>query len=370
MEQRVIIVDVTHMAYKAAFGGMPALSATIQVGNQLETINTTIPTFIIKSIHRWAKGGVNPIVVCADSLGGNESRKAYFRKAEDGGTTTSYKGGRASENSQFYSSIDVTLNLLYNSGVGCAKVTGYEADDLIKAAVDLAKVKYPELPIDIITGDADLLPLVDEQVSVFLTSKRTTWAESEELTKRGYVQIKPENYQDYIESLSAYRNLYVPYNTILLTKLLRGDKSDNIDGYPKFTPTKFKNLVFSMESDGVDMAELFRYDAPTMTICYRDTGLPIPMDILEQVPREQKMMKFGEPPKLTEMCDVLSNYLDEDIVNHVRHVYNGINLNCAFTTVPEKYKRKPARLTLDIKGYDKGVLQRNISDLRINLPML
>lgn len=369
MEKRVVIVDVAHLAYKAAFGGMPALTATLEVDGQLITLNTTIPTFIIKQVFRWSNRGINPTVVCADSIGGNSSRKAYFTKAYNDEGVTAYKGGRTSENDKFYQSLDVALNLLYQSGIACCKVKGYEADDLIKASVDLAKKTYPDLKIDIITGDADLLPLVDDQVSVFLSSRRTTWAETEELEKRGYVQITPSNYQEYIESLSSYKNLYVPYNTILLSKLLKGDKSDNIAGYPKFDARKYKKLVYAMEEDNVDFSNLFVYDSPIMEVCYRDTKLPIPQELIPTVPKDNKVLRFDEPKKVKEITDVLSNYLDDDIVEHVRHVYNGINLNGAFTTVPDKYKRMPAKLTIKIKGFDRGILQKNVSALKINLPM-
>lgn len=364
--ERVVIVDVMHLAYKAAFGGMPMLTATIEVDGKLETINTQLMTFIIKCIHRWSRGGRNPVVVCCDSVGGNRSRKAYFSQQQES-TKEGYKGGRHSENSEFYTSINTTLFKLHQSGVCVAKIDGYEADDLIKEAVLLSKAKYPELPIDVITGDADLLPLVDEQVSVFLKSLKYTWAENKDIEKRGYYQVTPSNYQGYVEGLTAFKSLTVPYNTVLLAKLLRGDKSDGIMGYPKFTPTKYRNLVEAMQRDGVDLGNLFRYDANVMKTVYRGTEEVIPDGV--DVPTEQKALKFYEPPKLTEICSVLSNYLEEDIVNHVRYVYNGINLNAAFVDVPDECKRRPAKLTLDVKGYNPVELQTNINRFRINLPM-
>lgn len=371
-KRRVVIVDMLHLCYKAAYGGMPALTATVDVGGVVETINTTIPTFVIKQVHRWAKGGVNPVVCCFDGRGGNRCRKAYFANftGQTDGEANGYKSNRTSENGQFYASVNTTMNLLYSGGVCCLRADNYEADDLVKAAVDLAKVQYPDLPIDIVTGDTDLVPLVDEQVSVFLYSRKITWAESEDIKKQHYVQLRPDNYQDYIEGLTNYKNLIVPYNTLLLTKLLRGDKADDIKGYPKFTPTKYKNLIFSMQSDGVDLSTICRYDAPTSTLCYRDTEEPIPQELLDAnaIPKDNMMIKFGEPPCLTNLKEVLSNYLEEDIVKHVEMVYNGINLNGAFTGLPETFCRRPAKLTIKILGYNSGELQKNLSRLRINLP--
>lgn len=372
--RRVVIVDILHLCYKAAFGGMPELTATLEVGGKVMTLNTTIPTFVIKRIHRWSKGGINPVVCCFDSRGGNRCRKAYFSGISNitSGGSNGYKSNRKSESGTFYDSVNIMMHMLHQSGVCCLRADNYEADDLIKAAVDLAKVQYPDLPIDIITGDTDIVPLVDEQVSVFLYSRKMTWAESEDIKKAHYVQLTPSNYSDYLEGLTNYKNLVVPYNTLLLTKLLRGDKADDIAGYPKFTPTKYKNLIYSMVADGVDISNLFRYDNPTKSICYRDTEEPIPQDLIDSgaVPRENMMLKFGEPPKLTEIKGVLSNYLDEDIVKHVEMVYNGINLNGAFVNMPDAFKRKPAELTISISGYNKGVLQSKLSRLRINLPMV
>lgn len=370
IQKRVLIVDVAHLCYKAAHGGMPPLSATVNVGGQMQTISTVIPKFVSNQIYKWSKGGYYPTVLCFDSKGANRSRKAYFNMGRgiNNGDKNSYKGTRTSENDSFYTSVNLTLNLLNKAGVCCLKSDSYEADDLIKASLDLAKKTYPDLPIDIVTGDSDLVPLVDEQVSVFLMSRKATFAESDDIKKTHYVQITPANYEEYLSTLTAYKNLYVPYNTVLLTKLLRGDKADGIDGYPKFTPTKFKNLVWSMEQDEVDIANICRYDNPTETICYRDTGEPIPVELLSQVPNTEKMIKYGEPPALTKLCEVLSNYLEEDIVDHVRYVYNGINLNTSFTSVPDAFKRRPAKLTIDIKGFNRYDLHKVLEPLRINLP--
>jgi hypothetical protein len=115
---------------------------------------------------------------------------------------------------------------------------------------------------------------------------------------------------------------------------------------------------------------MFRYDAPTVTICYRGTEEPIPEDLIASTPKEQKMIKFGEPPVLTKMCNILSDYLDDDIVEHVRTVYNGINLNGAFTGLPDGFNRRPAVLSRNIEGYEAGKLQEAVSIVQIRLPFM
>lgn len=370
--RRVLIVDVSGMFYKYAFGGATSLSATVMVDGVPTVVDTTLPAYTIKQLVRWSKG-FNPMAVCFDSAGSNRSRKAYFIQGnqEAGGSeAVGYKESRSFSDNQFFQGVNMTGNLLRNGGVCVLKADGYEADDLIKAAVDKAKAQYPHLPIDIITGDQDLVPLVDDQVSVFISSKRMTWAESKELEKRGYVQLTPNNFQSYMETLSEFKNLSIPYNTALLKKLLRGKKADDIPAYPKFTPTKFNNLIARLQEDGHDLGSLFRYGNPIKEVVYRGTEEVIPQELVASVPVEQKMLKFREPAELTKMCSVLSEYLDDDIIQHIRYIYNGVNLNAAFTTVPDTFKRKPAVVSVNIEGFVPSELQRAVAPLQINLPIV
>lgn len=366
----VLIIDFNHLAYRYAFGGATQLSATIMVDGVPRVVDTTLPAYTIKQINRWANHGINPTVVCFDSAGSGKCRKAYFKKYHDkiaSGSGDGYKETREIQDNRFYEGINITMNLLNQGGVCCLKGEGYEADDLIKAAVNKAKEQYPNLPIHIVTGDQDMVPLVDEQVSVFLSSKKLTYAEDKIYEKNHYVQLTPENVQAYMQDLTEFKGLNLPYNTVLLKKLLRGKKADGVPAYPKFTPTKFNNLVAVLEENGHDLGSLFRYDSPVSTICYRGTEEPIPTDLIESTPKEQKMIKFSEPKKLTEICDILSNYLDEDIVEHVRMVYNGVNLNGAFTGLPEQFNRRPAIMKVDIKSYDEIKLQQVVSVVQIRL---
>ena len=367
--RRVRIIDVTHMFYKYANGGMPHLSANVMMNGQLVRVDTTLPSGVIKAIHRWSRQGYNPTVVCFDSKGCSRSRKAYFTQhSEQEEQKSEYKGKRDIQDSRFYEGINLTMNLLLSGGVTVLKADGYEADDLVKAAVDKAKSTYPDLPIDVITGDADLIPLVDDQVSVYIASRKLTWSESSDIEIRHYFQLRPYNYQEYCEGLTAFKSLTVPYNTVLLTKLLRGDKSDNIEGYPKFTPTKYKKLIQKMQEDNVDIANTFLYDAPVKKYVYRGTEEVIPDSLLDATPTEKKAIKYFEPRALTKITEVLSKYLDEDIVKHARFVYNGINLNGAFTDVPERFKRRPI-VVKEVKGYVSGELARAVSVVDINIPI-
>ena len=371
MYRVVQIVDASPLFYRYAFGGATALSTTVKVNGVLQQVDTTLPNYVIKQIHRWAKGGVIPTVVCFDGYGCTRSRKAYFLKAASSGdgagapVDSGYKASRNSQDSRFYDGINLTQNLLAQGGVCCLKGDGYEADDLIFAAVQKAKQDYPDYEIHVITGDADLVPLVDDQVSVFLNSRKVTWSENKEFEKLHYIQLRPDNYGEYMGGLTQFKKLQIPYNTVLLAKCLRGDKSDEVPGFPKFTPSKYNKLIEAMEEDGVDFANL-----SVKQLSYKGTGEPIPEELIESTPKEAKLIRYLEPKKLTEMCEVLSKYLEPEIVEHVRFIYNGINLNGAFTGLPDNFNRKPATITNEIKGYSHGKLQEAVSTLKINLPVL
>lgn len=371
--RRVRIVDYAHMAWSYAHGAAKPLSTTLNINGQIQTVDTTIPAYTIKALHRWAKNGAYPLVVCFDSRGCSACRKVYFSQGmskEEVAQGKGYKATRDKPESSFLDGINMTMEFLHKGGVTVLRADRYEADDLVKACVDAAKRAYPELPIDVITGDHDLVPLVDEQVSVFLRSVKTTWAESKDIEIPHYVQITPENYQAHLETLSCYKTskILIPYNTVLLVKLLRGDKSDEIPGKADWKPKMYNYLMsFLVENKET---EIFRYGNPTRTFYNKVTGMEIPLSEIPSTPKDQIRAVYGEPPELTRICEVLGKYCEPEDLDHVRFIYNGINLNGAFQGLPDGYNRPPATVTAEIKGYSPVQLQAAISPLKINLPNL
>lgn len=95
-------------------------------------------------------------------------------------------------------------------GVPVFSMPGYEADDVIGTLCERAKESNRELEIIVLTGDRDLLQLVDERVRVYMPTKGL--GEAVMLDRAGVVTkmgVKPEQIVDY--------------------KALTGDGSD---GYP------------------------------------------------------------------------------------------------------------------------------------------
>ena len=384
MEKRVLIVDFNHRAHMYLNNGYNP-SVTMRVNGEQVVIDTAIQNGFIKDVHRWSKGGYYPTVVCMDSP--IPVRKAYFAR-EFGmsvGTAAEYKGDREKKSEKFYNSIAMTKDMLTRAGIFCVKRHNYEADDLIFACIKKAKQQYPGMPIDIMTNDADLLPLVDDTVSVFLRSKKGTYAESEEYERMHYVQVTPRTYQKFVEDLSSYKKFLIPYNTLLLHKILRGDSSDNIssikDIKKEFPPTFYNKLMGYMlrdnEAGRIDLANLFRYGEPT--VVYKDRETDRVLTNKEAVDAYKKSkeeginfyskvdVSYGDPVELTELLRVFSEYIDDEwVLTHIRKMYLGMNLNQAYMNYGE-LSRRPAKITRDITGFDEVELQRVASELNINL---
>lgn len=391
MRKKVIIVDFNHIAHTYVYGKAAPLSCSIDVGGgRTEIVNTTVAGHGIKLLNRWAKDGTIPMAVCFDRPCG--CRKAYFQqlnRAQGLSPEEGYKSNRAKIKSDMLNQIQLTANYLYNGGVSVYAQTNYEADDLIKACVDNAKKVYPDHHIEIVTGDSDLLGLVEDNVSVFLRSRKRTWSEFKEDEKMHYIEVTPFNYQEVVEDLTAYKNLSVPYNSVVLTKLLRGDKSDNIKGKPEWKPKMYNQLV-DILVNYEDISNMFRYDVSEEKYLVKGTGVNVTKENLhlfkpdeveyvigsgrviqrgsgtyEASLTENSELCYAEPQALTNMCNVLGKYVEPSDLSHIRNVYNGLNLNnffCGFGDLD----RKPA-IVKDIQPYQIGILQSKVSELRINL---
>ena len=365
MEKRVVIVDYQHMVYNYINSGH-RLSQTVVIDGNPQTIDTTVQSGTIKAIHRWSNHGANPTAVCFDSP--VPARKAFFAKNFDMPVDgdKAYKAGRASLSGEVYDAITMVKDLLVSAGVSCYKGQNYEADDLIFACIQRAKEDYPGMPIDVITNDADLLPLVDDTVSVFLRSRKMTWAERPDLEKAHYVQVTPANYQGVVEDLSAYRKFLIPYNSLLLHKLLRGDDSDNIAGIKKlFPPKKYNAIIEDLIDRGVDFPGLFRYGKCRETLVSIKTGEEVGPDH----DRSDLAVRYDDPQELIDMVDILCWYIEDDaVIDYIKKKYRGMNLNQAYAGLGT-ISRKPAKLKSPIVPFNEGTLQSKVRPLGINLKM-
>lgn len=356
--KRSLIVDFNHMAYTYAFGAQP-LSVPVTMNGVTTNRDTTIANGATKSIHRWSGHGFHNMAICFDRP--CPSRRSFFRAAFDQATGEGYKEQRAGLGRNMFDDMQLVLDMWRESGLSLFGGTGYEADDLVLAAIRRARIDFPDAPIDVVTNDSDLLPLVDEQISVFIRNRKTTWAETKALEKTKYVQVTPANYQEICEERTEYKNskIKVPYNMLLLVKILRGDSADNIAGLKSdFRPRKVNELIEQiMEDTAMHEAMEGKWDLSIYDIFrYRRNGH-------------------------REVREVLSWYIqDENVLDRIVRTYVGMNLMQPYT--PELFEElgmstaglggSDFRKEVDIQsfsGYDPVRLFEHMKKLRINLPM-
>ena len=382
MQKRVQIIDFNHMAYNF-FYSQHRLSTRVLVDGDPVDKDTTIQNNAIKNIFRWSNKGLNPTAVCFDRK--VVSRKVFWQTNFQGmeiGSGNEYKGNREKMPDAMYEAIQDCENILRSAGVAVFAQPNYEADDLIFACIQYAKKAYPDLPIDVITNDADLLPVVDNQVSVFLRSKKGTWAENKDIEKNHYMQITPDNYQEVVEDLSAYKGFMLPYNTLLLHKMLRGDKSDQFgckDISRLYSPKRFNEMMIQMLADGVDLGSISRYSPTQYDIVYKDTGEIFNGTLQEALASPDKARlrkKIIAPENLTAILECLAKYspISEEQLERVKNIYFGMNLNQAYSSENPRLARKEFIVgkTTDavITQYDAIELQKSSSILQIRLNLV
>lgn len=315
---RYVLIDYMHLAHRCIQA--EPLSATVKIGDEVRVVDTTIPAYTIKNVHRYGGQGRYFTGVCFE--GGSSRRKQYFSKQQGqiGATDGSgYKGNRQAQRGSFYEGINLAINLMNNGSVSLYRVEGLEADDCIASLVAKIKSVDTTTPIDIITNDADLLPFVDDQVSVYMRGTRQ-FAQQGSPEHRLYFQVTPDSWDDYVSYASAFRDFLIPYNSMLLFKMLRGDKSDNIAGAVKgYGGVKYSNLMQLMQQDGVDFPTIFRYNVD-----------------FEELIRP-----------------VLIRYFTKEQVDYMRFIFDGI---------------KPYSVNLEVpKQIEPGYLQQALNPVKINI---
>lgn len=253
---RYVLIDYQHLAHRC-IAAQP-LSATVHIGDEMRVVDTTIPNYTIKNIFSYSGRGSYHTGVCFEG-GGARKRKEYFSNQIGAKKSSGYKGSRDNNKGSFYEGIQLAIHLMYNGKVSLYRAEGLEADDCIASIIQKIKAVDQITPIDVITNDSDLLPLVDDQVSIYMRGTRQH-AEPGCPEHRLYYQVTPNTWDEYLSYSSAYRAYTIPYNSMLLFKMIRGDKADEIIGATKgYGGVKYSQLMEQMIEDEVDFPNIFRY---------------------------------------------------------------------------------------------------------------
>jgi len=133
-----------------------------------------------------------------------------------------YKAKRTKTAEELISQLPYVKTILDSFGIPCYEQKGVEADDLIGSIVEQTKIS--QTPIVIMTGDNDVLQLVDDRVAVYLLRRGLSdTVIYTPKTVRSIHDLRPDQIVDY--------------------KALSGDSSDNIPGIPGIGEKTAKQLL-------------------------------------------------------------------------------------------------------------------------------
>ena len=198
-KKRLIIIDSNSIIHRA-FHALPLL--TTKKGELVNAIYGFLLVFL-KTIKEFQP---DFIVACFDFPAPTFRHKKFKE----------YKAKRPPVPKELYSQIPKIKEILKVFSVPIFEKEGFEADDLIGTIAKKSSQKqvFPEIETIIISGDLDVLQLVNTQTKAYLLRrglKNTILYDFQEVEKK-YQGLKPFQLLDF--------------------KSLRGDPSDNIPGVP------------------------------------------------------------------------------------------------------------------------------------------
>lgn len=149
-----------------------------------------------------------------------------------------YKGNRdhSSEDKKVvYKQRDLCELILKDIGIATIRQEGYEADDIVYSYWYEHCKDYDH--VYIVTGDSDYYFMVDKKTSILpATSRNKT--------------VTLENYSE-----ACSKSMYIPYNTLLLNKILFGEPGDNV---PSVLTVSESNRLWNLYLKTMPVKEYFR----------------------------------------------------------------------------------------------------------------
>ncbi|MBT4220963.1 MAG: DNA polymerase I [Candidatus Magasanikbacteria bacterium] len=191
---RFVIIDgnaIVHRAYHA----LPPLTA------KDGTVVNAVYGFALMLLKILSDIKPTYLAVTFDMPGGTFRDEIY----ED------YKATRVKSDQDLYDQIPLAHDLVEAFNIPIYEQKGFEADDVIGTLAKKVKKNKEDIEFVIVTGDKDLLQLVDEDTHVYLL-------------KRGVSEFELYDEQKVIEKFTFGPNMVVTYKSI------KGDSSDNIPG--------------------------------------------------------------------------------------------------------------------------------------------
>ncbi|MCK5416745.1 DNA polymerase I [Candidatus Parcubacteria bacterium] len=207
-QEKILIIDGNAIIHRS----FHALPPTIKTKNN-EVVNAVygFASVLIKSIKEFKP---NYIALTLDKKGPTFRHKRYKE----------YKAHRKKAPDELYKQIPYVKRLAKVFNIPIFEMTGYEADDLIGSIATRTKTQDSKIKNIIITGDMDLLQLINSSTEVYKLGRGISdgMVFDASATENKY-NITPEQIIDY--------------------KALRGDASDNIPGVPGIGDKTAVNLL-------------------------------------------------------------------------------------------------------------------------------
>ncbi len=196
---KILLVDGNSLFFKSFYGSKNRLDAGEERNDDGIAINA-LRIFSYLMINLREKFKNQKILVAFDEKGANTFRHKY----------DFYKANRSKQPQDLYDQIPLVREFLDLYGIKWSATTELEADDLIGIFSEVYKNK--NFDVHVVSGDKDLLQLVDKNVTVHLS-------------KKGISNLETYNNDNFGEKFFGLSPLQIPD-----FKGISGDSSDNISG--------------------------------------------------------------------------------------------------------------------------------------------
>ncbi len=199
MEKKILLVDGNSLMYKAFYASSIFLKKGIGYDKRGKPINAlrTFSSMILNLLDKYN----SPHALIAFDEKGLKTYRSEF---------SFYKANRKKMPDELISQKILIEEILDLAGIKKISSINLEADDIIGSIAK--KYSKRNIKVDIVTSDKDLLQLVDENITVFISKTGVS----------DMVEYNHFNFKDIFFGLEPWQ--------IVELKGIMGDKSDNLDG--------------------------------------------------------------------------------------------------------------------------------------------
>jgi DNA polymerase I len=293
---KLLIVD-GHAIIHRAYHSIPNLTSNGQPVNALYGFYSMLLSAISQLKPKY-------LIVCLDSPG------PTFRQSEFVG----YRAKRKAPDHDLISQLPLLESTLRDSQIKTFSMGGYEADDLIATVVKKASKKKFIDEIIIITGDKDLMQLVDSKTSLLVPL-------------RGLSETKLFRPHDVVEKLG------VKPNQVVDLKALMGDMSDNYPGVAGVGPKAATDLLTQYQNLNNIYAHLdeIKPAIKEKLIKEKDNAYLSQKlaDLIKDIPIDVKMSE---------------SRWNANIISHLTSLFKSYNFKSLIGRLEENYKPKQSTL--------------------------